>query len=67
MFINLLQRSHSEKANILNLLRWLSQFDQQKAVNDLDKIAVVPNPYVGAASWEQTSVEVGREIEEFIL
>ncbi|MFA5803988.1 MAG: hypothetical protein WC879_05045 [Melioribacteraceae bacterium] len=36
------------------------QFDQQKAVNDLDKIAVVPNPYVGAASWEQTSVEVGR-------
>jgi len=26
--------------------------DAQTAANDLDKIAVVPNPYVGAASWE---------------
>ncbi|MEG8947119.1 hypothetical protein [Rosettibacter firmus] len=36
------------------------QFDQAKAKNDLDKIAVVPNPYVGAASWEPATVEVGR-------
>lgn len=36
------------------------QFDKEKAVNDLDKVAVVPNPYVGAASWEATSTEVGR-------
>ncbi len=36
------------------------QFDKQKAVNDMDKIAVVPNPYVGAASWEPSTVEVGR-------
>lgn len=35
-------------------------FDKEKAVSDLDKIAVVPNPYVGAASWEQASTEVGR-------
>lgn len=37
-----------------------AQFDEQKAVNDMDKIAVVPNPYVGAASWEPATVEVGR-------
>lgn len=36
------------------------QFDKQKAINDLDKIAVVPNPYIGAASWEPATVEVGR-------
>lgn len=36
------------------------QFDVTKAKNDLDKIAVVPNPYVGAASWEPATVEVGR-------
>ncbi len=35
-------------------------FDRQKAVSDLDKIAVVPNPYVGAASWEPLSSSVGR-------
>lgn len=35
-------------------------FDKTKAVNDLEKIAVVPNPYVGAASWEPVSVEAGR-------
>ncbi|NWF90607.1 MAG: hypothetical protein HXY50_14235 [Ignavibacteriaceae bacterium] len=35
-------------------------FDKSKAVKDLDKIAVVPNPYVGAASWEPASVEAGR-------
>ncbi len=27
-------------------------FDVEKAKSDLDNIAVVPNPYVGAASWE---------------
>lgn len=26
--------------------------DANKAKNDLEKVAVVPNPYVGAASWE---------------
>ncbi|MFA3784088.1 hypothetical protein ABRY23_13595 [Melioribacteraceae bacterium 4301-Me] len=36
------------------------QFDKQKAISDMDKIAVVPNPYVGAASWEPATVEVGR-------
>jgi hypothetical protein len=36
------------------------QFDQQKAGSDLDRIAVVPNPYVGAASWEPSNIVVGR-------
>ena len=27
---------------------------------DLNKIAVVPNPYVGAASWEPSTTTVGR-------
>jgi len=31
-----------------------------KAKIDLDKIAVVPNPYVGAASWEPFTNVVGR-------
>ncbi|GBD90589.1 hypothetical protein BMS3Abin04_01306 [bacterium BMS3Abin04] len=31
-----------------------------KAKIDLDKIAVVPNPYVGAASWEPLTNVVGR-------
>ncbi len=31
-----------------------------KAKTDLDKIAVVPNPYVGAASWEPFTNVVGR-------
>lgn len=35
-------------------------FDKSKAVLDLDDVAVVPNPYVGAASWEPSSTEVGR-------
>jgi hypothetical protein len=35
-------------------------FDNTKAESDLDKISVVPNPYVGAASWEPSSTEVGR-------
>ncbi|NUO83408.1 hypothetical protein HUU05_25325, partial [candidate division KSB1 bacterium] len=34
--------------------------DSQQAQSDLDKIAVVPNPYVGAASWEPFSTNVGR-------
>ncbi len=35
-------------------------FDQSKAVSDLNNVIVVPNPYVGAASWEPLSTEVGR-------
>ncbi|MDP4116990.1 MAG: hypothetical protein Q8903_12695, partial [Bacteroidota bacterium] len=35
-------------------------FDQNQAKNDLNRISVVPNPYVGAASWEQQSDAVGR-------
>lgn len=31
-------------------------FDEDKAVSDLDKIAVVPNPYVAAVSWEPKSL-----------
>ncbi len=34
--------------------------DRQKARTDLDEIAVVPNPYVGAATWEPVTNEVGR-------
>lgn len=35
-------------------------FDKAKAKNELAKIAVVPNPYVGAASWEPYTTTVGR-------
>jgi hypothetical protein len=35
-------------------------FDQSKAQKDLSKVAVVPNPYVGAASWEPQTTTVGR-------
>ena len=35
-------------------------FDKGKAQLELENIAVVPNPYVGAASWEPLSSEVGR-------
>jgi len=35
-------------------------FNRVKAKSDMDKIAVVPNPYVGAASWEPLSNTVGR-------
>lgn len=35
-------------------------FDRIKAQTDLNKVIVVPNPYVGAASWEPLSSEVGR-------
>ena len=34
--------------------------DQAKARSDLSRILVVPNPYVGAASWEPQSLSVGR-------
>ncbi|MGE5497973.1 MAG: hypothetical protein ACM3Q2_07885 [Syntrophothermus sp.] len=34
--------------------------DAAKAQSDLNRIAVVPNPYVGAASWEQSTQAVGR-------
>lgn len=36
------------------------KFEKEKAVNELDKISVVPNPYVGAASWEPATNTVGR-------
>ncbi|MBI1932815.1 MAG: hypothetical protein HYS24_09795 [Ignavibacteriales bacterium] len=36
------------------------KLDLSKAKKELDDIAVVPNPYVGAASWEKYSNEVGR-------
>ncbi|MFC2084664.1 hypothetical protein ACFLS9_06380, partial [Bacteroidota bacterium] len=35
-------------------------FDRTLAVRELDNITVVPNPYVGAASWEPTSNTAGR-------
>lgn len=35
-------------------------FDKNVAQSQLKDIAVVPNPYVGAASWEPLSGEVGR-------
>lgn len=35
-------------------------YDKQKAVLELQNIAVVPNPYVGAASWEPTTTYNGR-------
>ncbi len=36
-------------------------FDAAKAQSDLNDVAVVPNPYVGAASWEpQTTSVTGR-------
>jgi hypothetical protein len=31
-----------------------------KAQSDLANVAVVPNPYVGAASWEPASADAGR-------
>ncbi len=35
-------------------------FSKSKAISEMDKIEVVPNPYVGAASWEPHSTVVGR-------
>jgi len=35
-------------------------FDRSQAESELDQIAVVPNPYVGAASWEPVTRTVGR-------
>lgn len=35
-------------------------FDKTKAASDLNNVSVVPNPYVGAASWEPSTTEVGR-------
>ena len=34
--------------------------DLSKAQKDLSNVAVVPNPYVGAASWEPQTASVGR-------
>ena len=35
-------------------------FDKVKAESDINNVSVVPNPYVGAASWEPLSSNVGR-------
>jgi hypothetical protein len=35
-------------------------FNVQQATYDIKKVAVVPNPYVGADSWEPRSASVGR-------
>jgi hypothetical protein len=35
-------------------------YSQAKAQQDISKVAVVPNPYVGAASWEPATTSVGR-------
>jgi hypothetical protein len=37
-----------------------SNVDQELASTQLDDIYVAPNPYVGAASWERSSDQVGR-------
>ena len=37
-----------------------SYFDKAIAKSDMDNIAVVPNPYAGAASWEPRTTDVGR-------
>ena len=36
------------------------QYDAAKAQADLANVAVVPNPYAGAASWEPATTSVGR-------
>jgi hypothetical protein len=36
------------------------RYDRTKAESDMNKVLVVPNPYVGAASWEPSTTEVGR-------
>lgn len=33
-----------------------NEFDKEKAKTDLDKVAVVPNPYVAAVAWEEKSL-----------
>ncbi len=35
-------------------------FDKSKFQQDLNDVAVVPNPYAGAASWESASQQIGR-------
>jgi hypothetical protein len=37
-----------------------ADFNKSKALLDMNNIAVVPNPYVGAATWEPASATVGR-------
>jgi hypothetical protein len=36
------------------------KLDEAKAITDLANVAVVPNPYAGAASWEPATTSVGR-------
>ena len=35
-------------------------FDKPKFKQDMNDVAVVPNPYAGAASWEPATTDVGR-------
>lgn len=35
-------------------------YSEEQAQSDISKVAVVPNPYVGAASWESQTTSVGR-------
>ena len=37
-------------------------FDKAKLQSDMNDIAVVPNPYDGAASWEPATTDVGRGV-----
>ncbi len=37
-------------------------FNKSKLQSDMDKIAVVPNPYPAAASWEPETSDVGRGV-----
>jgi len=48
------------KGEFYNFTLKSSGFDRSKAESDINKVIVVPNPYVGAASWEPASTEVGR-------
>jgi hypothetical protein len=36
------------------------QYSAQRAMSELSKVSVVPNPYAGAASWESATTSVGR-------
>ena len=37
-----------------------ARFDPALAKSELDKVAVVPNPYIGAAEWDLRTIEQGR-------
>ncbi len=60
MFLELLQRNHSEPDEYFEFTTKGSELNKSTAQKDLDKVAVVPNPYTGAASWEPATTDVGR-------